>query len=212
MVEPYREGHQLMDGFRTDVFVCHPCSLEKSMQAPEGGIVPVCHLWDEADDAHRPLHNRIPLQAQIEIANYEFRLGKQHDASVEVLKLIIRREAEVKMGVRHDVLSIKDTGPFTFDFLAKRSDKTLYPMFPTEFEEYANELRNEYGFPMYLLETPFYQEVTLAQSLLPAEVLLTCALMNRRHWGSGNQMLAGSLPDGMTEDQIEKVWEADDGA
>lgn len=208
MQEPYQEGHQIADGFRTDVFVCHPCSFREA-KFVEGRMIPICHLWDEADEQHRPYHNRIPLEPQIAIANYEYRLGNGHARVFEVVKFLARRYAEISMGVRPDVLNIRETGPFTFDFLAKRSDKTLLPMFPAEFEDFANETRNEYGFPLYIIDTPFYKEVTLAECLLPAEIIVLCTWMNNRVWGAGNQMFAGSLPEGLTEVELEQQWDAD---
>jgi hypothetical protein len=187
----------------TDYFACVTCTAELGYE----GNSPVFHLWDETPKEHQPAWNRsLTLVAQLEMLNYDRRIGSG-PLGHKIIWFMHRRFFEALRGYRsnEDIIDPRVIVP-VFQNLAKRSDSTCMPMFPEEFADWVQGMREAHDFPMYLLDTPVYKEYTFREALTQGELFALCAWINEKMVGAGSQMFAGPLLiKDMTEEKIEQA-------
>lgn len=193
---------------RMDMFICLICTSKMPL-----GSRAAIHQYDETPEWHWPPWGRaFNFGQQEELFKYELRIADNY--SDDFSHFVMCRQSEDNMGIRDPDVNPLSARAFalTPEFLSKRTDGTLYPMFAEEIEDWRVEFRARFAFPSSCLDIPLQDGTTYRKVLTQSETLALCLFLQEKDLGAGSQLFTGKLAldskgNEVSEKELEAHWD-----
>lgn len=193
---------------RMDVFICLTCTSKTP------GPKAVLHQYDETPEWHWPLWGRaFNFGQQEDLYEYELRIAKKYTDAFS--HFIMCRQMEDSLGIRDPDVAPLSARAFalTSEFISKRTDGTLYPMFAEEIADWLVEFRARFAFPASCLNIALHDGTTYKEVMTQSEALALCMFLQEKDLGAGSQLFTGKLAldlkgNEVSEKELEAQWDS----